>query len=88
MTAMYNSTAPGGVLDLRQKPKTTKRYPLVLPTEVFEEIVALAKEHKITVAEVLRRCVALGLVAGEVERQPDSALLIRDANGMREIEVF
>ena len=62
-----------------------KRYNLVLPEELFEEIQMVADKQQITVVEILRNFIKLGLLAIQIEETPDSALLIRENGTEREI---
>lgn len=76
------------VADERQRPKDKpkpKRYNLVLPEELFNEIQKLADEKHTTVLDVLRRFIKLGLIAARVEETPDAALIIREGTTEREI---
>lgn len=63
----------------------TKRYSLVMPEELSDELQRLADERGSTVAELLRRFVKLGILAAKVERAPDGALLIREGEREREL---
>jgi hypothetical protein len=56
-----------------------KRYNLVLSTEVYDEIKRVADSRDTTVRDILRRFVKLGLLAIDIEDDPDAHLLIRDA---------
>ena len=62
-----------------------KRYNLVLPTDLFEQVERIADEEHATVVDVLRRFVKLGLLASRIERTPEAALLIREGGTEREI---
>ncbi len=58
----------------------TKRYHLVLPEELFNEVQRLADERGTTVVDLLRRFVKLGLLTAEVEATPDAQLVIREGD--------
>ena len=58
----------------------TKRYNLVLPEELFNEVQTVADRHHTTVLEVLRRFIKLGLLVAQAEESPDTAFLIRKGN--------
>lgn len=62
-----------------------KRYNLVLPEALFNEVQALADKRHTTVVEMLRKFIKLGLLATQIEETPDSALIIREGNREREI---
>ena len=62
-----------------------KRYNLVLPETLYQQLEELARDRQVTVVELLRRFIKLGLIAAEVEANPDAALLIREGDTEREI---
>lgn len=62
-----------------------KRYNLVLPEELFDEIQKIADSKETTVLAVLRKFIKLGLIASELEEKPDSALIIRTGDKEQEI---
>jgi hypothetical protein len=66
----------------------TKRYNLVLPENLFDEVQRVAEERQTTVVDLLRRFIKLGLLALEIEDSPDKALLIRDGNIERQILIL
>jgi hypothetical protein len=61
------------------------RYNLALPKELFEELKEAADERGMTVVEVLRKFIKLGLLALETENKPGSALIIREGDTERQI---
>lgn len=67
--------------------KTTgiKRYNLVLPEELFNEVQRIADDRQTSVVDILRRFIKLGLLADQIEKSPDSALIIREGNAERQI---
>lgn len=62
-----------------------KRYSLVLPQGLFDQLESVAEEHHTTVVEVLRRYIKLGLLATKIEQQEDAALIIREGDREREL---
>ncbi len=62
-----------------------KRYNLVIPEVLFNEVQKIADEEHTTVVDLLRRFIKLGLIATDVSRKADSALVIREGNREREI---
>lgn len=54
-----------------------KRYSLVLPQDLFDEIQKVADSNGSTVLDVMRKFIKLGLIAIEVENDPNSELIIR-----------
>ena len=65
--------------------KKLKRYTLVLPEELFNELQDVADGENIKVVELLRKFIKLGLLAVQVQNTPDAALLIRDGNTEQQI---
>jgi hypothetical protein len=63
----------------------TKRYNLVLPEELFNEVQTIADRHHTTVLEVLRRFVKLGLLVAKAEESPDMAFILREGDKEREL---
>ena len=63
----------------------TKRYTLVLPAELFDEVQSVAEARQVTVVETLRKFIRLGLLAVQAEETPGSALVIREGDTEREI---
>jgi hypothetical protein len=61
------------------------RYNLALPKELFDELKNAADERGMTVVEVLRKFIKLGLLALETETKPGSALIIREGDTERQI---
>jgi ATP-dependent Clp protease ATP-binding subunit ClpA len=68
-----------------ERDKGLKRYNLVLPEDLYQQVQALAERDNTTVVEVLRRFIKLGLLATRVTEAPDSALIIREGGREREI---
>ena len=66
-------------------PSKKKRYHLVLPQELYDEVESLAERHGTTVVEILRRFVKLGLVATRIENDPNSKLIVREGGEDREL---
>ena len=62
-----------------------KRYNLVLPEDLFEEVQRLADRQQTTVVELLRRFTKLGLLVTQIQETPGAALIIREGDREREI---
>lgn len=62
-----------------------KRYNLVLPEELFNEIQKVAEDRHTTVVEMLRRFIKLGLLAVQLEETSSAALIIREGDHERQI---
>lgn len=54
-----------------------KRYNLVIPHALYDEVKALADQEDIPVLELLRRFIRLGLVLFRLLSDPETALLVR-----------
>ncbi|MBK8030041.1 MAG: hypothetical protein IPK17_11130 [Chloroflexi bacterium] len=65
--------------------KRVKRYSLVLPEELYTTIQELADDRGTTVLEIFRRFIKLGLIAAELENDPNKSLIIREGDKEREI---
>lgn len=63
----------------------SKRYNLVLPEELFNDVKKIADERQTTVVDIIRRCIKLGLLAVQVDEKPDSKLLIREKGIEKEL---
>lgn len=62
-----------------------KRYNLVLPEELYQEVQSLAEQRHTTVLELLRRFVKLGLLVAKAEESPDMAFILREGDKEREL---
>jgi len=60
-------------------------YNLKVPAELNQKLVELANEKNTDVMGLLRKFIKLGLIAAEVEKKENSALLIREDGQEREI---
>jgi 16S rRNA U516 pseudouridylate synthase RsuA-like enzyme len=65
-----------------------KRYNLVLPEGLFEEVQRVADARQVSVVELLRRFIKLGLVAVKVEEKDDATLVIKEGDKEREIMLY
>lgn len=63
----------------------SKRYNLVLPQKLYDEVERIAEERDMTVVEVLRRFIKLGLLVADAEANPDAQLLIREGDQERQL---
>jgi hypothetical protein len=58
----------------------TKRYNLVLPEELYDEVHGLADRRHTTVVELIRRFIKLGLLVAKAEEAPNTAFVIREGD--------
>ena len=64
------------------------RYSLALPTDLFEELKLAADKRGMTVIEVLRKFIKLGLIVLETQENLGSALIIREGDTERQIMII
>jgi ATP-dependent Clp protease ATP-binding subunit ClpA len=69
----------------QEREKTSKRYSLVLPESLYNEVQELSDREQTTVVEVMRRFIKLGLLATRVQATPNASLIIREGDREREI---
>lgn len=62
-----------------------KRYNLVLPNSLFDEVQILANDEKISVLELLKRFIKIGLVLTKFARSPNARLILREGDREREL---
>ena len=67
------------------KQTNSKRFNMILPYELFDQIQVIADQEHTSVVEVLRRFIKLGLLATEVQKKPDSALILREGDDEKQI---
>jgi hypothetical protein len=77
--------AKASIAQWRARRQQGRRYSLVLPSDLFEEVEQLAARQRTSVVELLRRFTRLGLVATQIQDRPGAALLIRENGAEREI---
>jgi hypothetical protein len=70
---------------IRGTPSGIKRYNLVLPEALFSEVQALADQRGVTVLELLRKFIRLGLLVAKAEDSPDTVFLLRDGETERQL---
>jgi hypothetical protein len=65
--------------------KGTRRYNLVLPESLYNEIQSVADKKGTTVVDWIKTSLKLGLLADRITSTPGAALLIREGDTLREI---
>ena len=63
----------------------TRRCNFWLPIELYDRVTAEATRRNTTVVEMMRKFIRLGLIAAELDKDPGSALIIREGDHEREI---
>lgn len=66
--------------DTTREPRL-RRYQLTLPNHLFEGVEWIARRENVTLLEVLRCFVKLGLIVDEISERPDASLTIRESYG-------
>lgn len=62
-----------------------KRYHLAIPEELFEKVQTVADAKGITVVELLRKFIQLGLIVAKLNPEEGETLLIQEGEKVREI---
>lgn len=62
-----------------------KRFNLVLPNELVKRVQKIADDEHVSVVEILRRFIKIGLLAVEIQNNPNASLVIKDDEGEKEI---
>jgi len=65
---------------LVERQRGVRRYSLVLPEDLFQQVQQLAESEQTTVVDLLRRFTRLGLLVTEIQRTPGASLVIRQAD--------
>lgn len=65
--------------------RTSKRYNVVIPQELFDELQNVADNRGVTAVEMLRKFIKLGILASWIEELPDASLIVRDGDSEREL---
>lgn len=75
------------MLEQRFKIVEKKRYSLVLPIDIWDELEKVAAENGTTIIELIRRYLKLGLLVSQAEKK-HQALLLRDDDKREEIRLL
>lgn len=62
-----------------------RRANITLPEDLYDALKEAAEERHSTVNALLRSCIKLGLLAIDLEKDTDAALIIREGDREREI---
>ena len=73
---------------MSKKSNSHKRYNLVLPQELFDDIKQVADKQGTTSVEVIRKFIRIGLLAEKIQDDPESALIIREGDTEKQIMIF
>lgn len=69
----------------KSKKGGTKRYNLLMPTILFDEVQSIADQQHITVLELLRHFIRIGLVVAKIAQNPNASIIIREGDREKEI---
>ncbi len=64
-----------------------KRYNLVVPSSLFNEVQSMANSQHTTVLDLLRRLISIGLTVARIAQNPSTSFIIREDSG-REREIL
>jgi hypothetical protein len=65
--------------------KSSKRYNVVIPEDLYQQLQEAADRRGISYSELLRRFIKLGLIATWIEELPDAALIVREGDTEKEL---
>jgi len=65
--------------------KGVKRYQLVLPNALYARVQQAAEDQDVTVVQLLRAYIKLGLMVSEAEKQPGTELILRTQDGEKQL---
>ena len=72
----------------KDKAKEFARYTLVLPRDIYTELQDAAKEQGVSVIQLLRKFIKLGLTLTKLLKSPGASLIIREGDSERQILLF
>lgn len=84
-TTAEGNTDPGQRSPSPLKQRGMKKYQIVVPESLFEEIEKIADSRQTTVIDIIRRFLKLGLLTTKIENTPNAGLFIREGDSEREI---
>ena len=73
---------------MANKSNRTKRYNLVIPEDLFNEVKGVAEKQGTTTVDVIRKFIKIGLLAEKIQDESGSALIIREGDTERQILIF
>jgi ATP-dependent Clp protease ATP-binding subunit ClpA len=76
------------VAQWQERERASKRYSLVLPESLYQEVQELSDREQTTVVEVMRRFIKLGLLATRIQETPDASIVIREGGRERELLIL
>lgn len=70
---------------LNSNSREVKRYQLVMPQTLYSRVQAAAEERDVTVVQLLRAFIKLGLMVLEAEKDPTGQLILRTEDGEKQL---
>ena len=65
-----------------------KRYNLALPEDLYAELQVLAEREHTTILDLIRRSIKLGLLAIDIQNDPNAKIVIHEGGQQRELLFF
>jgi ATP-dependent Clp protease ATP-binding subunit ClpA len=78
----------GVASQIAERERGVRRYSLVLPEALFQQVQELADAEQSTVAELFRRFTKLGLLVMEIQRAPDASIVVRQEGSEQRLLVL
>jgi hypothetical protein len=87
MKANSGSTHVKSARGIRER-KETRRFNVVLPAELLNQLQEVAHENHTTTLDLIKRFVKLGLLVVRAEKDPDLEFLIRERGVTERVKFF
>ncbi len=71
-----------------QKSNNVRRYSLVIPNTLYDQVKNEASKNGTTVIELFRKLIKIGLMALEIQDDPNRALIIQEGDTEKQIHFF
>lgn len=78
----------GSHIEISRLAMRKKQLTLSLPESLFADMQEIANSEGITITQLMKKFIKLGLIATEASKDPDKAILIKDASGKKELKFF
>ena len=87
MVTILGERGPVGSKTGPEDPQGVKRYQLVVPNRLYARVQQAAEERDVSVVQLLRAFIKVGLLVLEAEKDPDSALILRTKDSEKQLVV-
>lgn len=71
-----------------KKSNNLKRYSLVIPNTLYQQVKHEASKNGTTVIELFRKLIKIGLMALQIQDDPNRALIIQEGDTEKQIHFF